>query len=70
MGLIHNSRTQTVALTHMATFEPSLGWSLLTCTVTMGENGAVTDRIRYSGLTSAELVDVIDSTTATAIVLL
>jgi hypothetical protein len=61
VSLIRNKDRQTIALTYMATFEPSTGWSLLSHRVIKTVEGTVSDRLRYSGLTAGELIDVIEA---------
>lgn len=54
----------TIALNLMATYEPRMGWSLIVHEVVSEAGATISDRTRYAGLTTHELVDVLDATTA------
>jgi acyl-CoA synthetase (NDP forming) len=67
VSLDYRAARQTVAIAWMATFEPSEGWSLIVATTALTDGHPVSDRLRYRGLTSAELTDVIEATASSAL---
>lgn len=43
-----------------AVFEHAVGWSLTVSTARQGSSSPIVNRMRYSGLTTSELIDVVD----------
>lgn len=59
--------TPAEAISLVATYEEGIGWSLVFRSVRPTEGRHVTTRMQYKGLTSGELVDVVDVELAQAL---
>lgn len=63
----HRAPVRPVVINLMATYEPSMGWSLVVHRLTPSEPIPISDRTRYQGLSHEELADVIEATSSQAL---
>lgn len=50
-----------MAMNFISTYEQTEGWHLTVHIASRSELGVVSDRVKYSGLSSAELLDVLEA---------